>query len=247
VFRDIKDLDGLAKSYHSAAKMIGGRPEDLVKLPGIDDAEGWSSVYAKLGRPEKVDGYTVKPPAGQVAFTEADKTFQAAMLPAIHAAGLNQKQLDAVIAAYEGFGNKMVGDEGAAAVALRASNEATLNREWGKAYGENMAQARAAAVHYFGEDVAKLLEESPKYGDSIGIVRGLAKLGKQLAEDGVTGRGGGGTGQLAPVEAQQQIAGLLGEVQFSKAYTDKANPGHAAAVAKMSALYEQAYPEEATA
>jgi hypothetical protein len=247
VFRDIKDLDGLAKSYHSAAKMIGGRPEDLMKLPGVDDAEAWSGVYAKLGRPEKADGYTFKPAEGAPAFTPADKAFQAAMMPAFHAAGMNQKQLDAVAAAYEGYAGKIMGETGAAAVTLRATNDATLHTEWGKAFDQNIGDARAAAVHYFGEETAKLLESDPKYGDSIGIVRGLATMGKQLREDGVVGRVGAGGGALSPVEAQQQIAGLLGDAQFSKAYTDKANPGHQAAVDKMAGLYAQGYPEPVAA
>ena len=62
-FRDIKSLPDLAKGYLHATRMVGGRPEDLIKVPtSPEDQAAWDAAFGKLGRPEKPDGYQFTPP-----------------------------------------------------------------------------------------------------------------------------------------------------------------------------------------
>ncbi len=241
-FRDIKDLDGLASSYLHATKMIGGRPQDLVKVPGPDDAAGWAEAYAKLGRPEKADGYTLTPPAG-TEFSDADKAFHAAILPAIHEAGLSQRQLDRVVQAWNGYAEQIVAQQDQAVQTRQQEGERALKAEWGQAYDQNLELAKRGLAHYADADTIKYLEES-RLGDHPGLVKLFAKLGGALAEDGLLGRAGAGSGGglLAPTEARQQIAAKYADKQFAAVLTSKSAPGHAEAVAEMARLHEMAYP-----
>ena len=70
----------------------------------------------------------------------------------------------------------------------------------------------------------------------------MVRLGMNLQEDGVIGRGGSGGTMHSPGEARQQISALQKDAAFTKSYQDKRDPGHADAVARMKTLYEQAYP-----
>lgn len=245
-FRDIKDLGGLAKSYLNATKMIGGRPEDLVKLPAPDDAEGWNSVFTKLGRPEKPDGYKLSAAPDGVPVNEE---LRGSFLEAAHASGLTAKQADTLYTWWNGqAGGQMQAMEAAAAQNQARATEA-LKAEWGAAFDQNLHLARRAIEHFGGEDLAKTLAtvktaDGVLLGDLPQLAKLFAPLGKMLSEDGVLGKGGGGGGAdvFSPTEARQQIAALQGDPQFVKAWTDAKAPGHADAVAKMSRLYEFAHP-----
>ncbi len=240
-FRDITAVAGLASSYLHATKMSGGRPQDLVRVPGPEDAEGWSAVYAKLGRPEKVDGYAIKAPQGQ-EWSDADKAFHAAILPAVHAAGLSQRQLDQVVTAWNGYADRVVAEQDAAAVVRQQESERALRTEWGRAYDQNLDLAKRALAHYWDADAVQALEETG-LGDHPGLARLFAKLGKGLEEDGLLGRGApSGGGVLAPTEARQQIAAKYQDKDFAAVLTNKRAPGHAEAVAEMERLHLMAYP-----
>jgi hypothetical protein len=74
----------------------------------------------------------------------------------------------------------------------------------------------------------------------------LAKIGSQLQEDRILGKdGGGASSALSPAEAQQQINALQADPAFRKSYLDRADPGHADAVTKMTRLYQFKAPQAA--
>ena len=59
------EIDALAKSYINATKMIG---QDKVVIPTNNSTEEhWDDVYAKLGRPESADKYSLDAKAGALA------------------------------------------------------------------------------------------------------------------------------------------------------------------------------------
>lgn len=63
----------------------------IEKLPDDGDEKGWQDLYAKLGRPEKIEDYGIKPPEG------SDGTFLNTALSWMHESGLNKKQAETVI------------------------------------------------------------------------------------------------------------------------------------------------------
>ncbi|MGE0736045.1 MAG: hypothetical protein AB7G15_17130 [Alphaproteobacteria bacterium] len=86
----IKDVGGLAKSYVEAQRMIGA---EKIPLPRDGDAASYEAFYRRLGRPESPDKYVFKVGNGAPA-GEGDKSFQQAIAPVLHRAGLNQRQVD---------------------------------------------------------------------------------------------------------------------------------------------------------
>ena len=240
-FRDIKDLGGLAKSYLNATKMIGARPEDVIRLPAADDADGWAAVHARLGRPEAPDKYALTPPKLPDGLT-VDDALQGKFAEIAHQAGLTTKQASAL---YDWY-NTETGGRYQAAQQERATQQAqaeqALKTEWGAAYDQNVTLAQKAVTHYGDDTLAQELVATG-LGNNPKLVALFAKLGAQLSEDGIIGRGGeGAPGALSPAEAQLQINGLRGDSAFMKDYMNARAPGHKAALEKMQGLYTFAYP-----
>ena len=241
-FKDIKSLDALANSYLHAQRMIGVDPSQVLRLPGADDAAAWDAVYGKLGRPEAADKYAfaeVKLPEGMTV----DPALQTGYQEAAHKAGLSVKQADALYQWWNAqMGEKFTAQSGQTVQAQTAAID-TLRGEWGAAFDQNVALAKEAVGHYGGEKLKAELDGNG-LGNSPELARIFAKLGKNLQEDGVIGRGGGdGGGINSPGEARQQISALQKDSAFLKSYTDKRDAGHADAVARMQGLYQQAYPQ----
>lgn len=244
-FKDIKDLDGLARGFLNAQKLIGHDPKNLIALPGPDDTAGWDAVHARLGRPEKADGYKfteAKLPEGLTIDPGLQTSFQAEA----HKIGLSDKQADALFQWWNGTAGAKFTADAAARAQGDAAGITALKTEWGTAFDERVDLAKQAVAHYGGEALVAELDKTG-LGNAPNIIKAFAKAGIQLQEDGLIGKGGGGGGGTSPAEAQQQINALRADAQFAKAYMDKDAPGHADAVAKMKALHEIAYPEQVKA
>jgi hypothetical protein len=243
-FRDIKNLDALATGYLNAQKLIGkigADPNSVVALPTGDDTDAWNGLYQKLGRPEKSEGYVLKAPEGR-PYSDGDKAFQSAILPVLHEAGLTQRQLDKIMPAWNELQARATGTLEASKTAKVGEATAALKTEWGQAYDERVKLAEDAIPHFGGEEFRDFLVESGLNNDPR-LIKALAKFGAGLKEDGVLGRGDGGGGSHSPAEAQQQINALYADAAFGKVYGDKKAPGHAEAVARMQALFQQAHPD----
>ena len=233
-FADIKSLDDLAKSYLNAQKLIGVPKDKLLRLPDAPDAAEWGDVWNRLGRPESPDKYDLKTPDG----IQEDPAFKNGFLSRAHEAGLNGRQAAQLFDWYIGEATTRMSAAQAEARQRADSQIAALKTEWGTAFDQKLETAKLALAHYGGEDLAKYLNETG-LGNDPRVARMFARMGEQLREDGVIGRGGPAGNFLSPAEAQQQINKLSADPAFSKAYLDKRHPGHADAVARMQQLYEQ--------
>lgn len=237
VFRDIKDLPGLAKSYVHATKMIGGTPESRIVIPTAPDAPEWDQVYTRLGRPESADQYGLNAAEGVTLDAALMKTFT----DSAHKAGLSPRQAQIVLDAYSGAYTAAQQEQKTAGEAQFATATAELKTAWGAAYDQNLQLAKSALAHYGSPELETELGErgllnSPK------LAQVFATLGKGLSEDGVIGKAGPATGMLTPAEAQQHIAALRADPDYIKAATDRRNPRHAEFQQKMTRLYEMAHP-----
>ena len=69
---NIKDIEGLAKSYVHAQKLVGS---DKIPVPNKYATEqDWDAVYEKLGRPADAEGYKYDLPEDQQIDAEALKS-----------------------------------------------------------------------------------------------------------------------------------------------------------------------------
>ncbi len=250
-FKDIKDLGGLAKSYLSSQRMIGIPAERRLAIPQDDKPESWNEVYAKLGRPEKADGYQIPALADGKQYSEADKTFQTKLMPVLHEVGLSQRQINALVPKWNGIMAEYAMAEQNATQQRIAAGDAELTKTWGAAKDEKLSLAKGAISFFagpgsplkLGKDLQAALELKGSDGKSLGdlpaVSELMAYLGQTMREDRLIGKGGGGgEGTPTPTEAEQQINALYADNEFMKAYNNKKHPGHADAVMRMQKLFE---------
>ena len=221
---------------------IGASPDSVVAIPGADDTEGWKAFYAKLGRPESADKYTlpnVKLPEGLVV----DDALRANFTARAHDLNLTNKQAEGL---YEWWNSQMGSAHTTTSQAKAVATQQALDglkTEWGQAFESKLTEAKAAVAHYGDADLVAYLNDTG-LGDDPRLIKTFAKLGAQLREDGLVGRGdtGGRDGVLSPTEARQQIAHLRGDEAFKKDYMNAKAPGHKAAMERMTRLHQMAHP-----
>jgi hypothetical protein len=201
-----KDVGGLAKSYRELERFTGADKASLLKLPKDEAAPEWSDVWAKLGRPEKPEGYTFE---GLEDMPGLDGFRQAA-----HTAGLPAKQAQVLAKWYAEH-------TGQQREALRTEAETTLKQEWGAAFDERLHQARKAMDQYGGDDLREWIERSG-FGNHPGVIRMFAKVAQAVAEPGALKGGGGGqgpgAGNLSPSEAKARHQELTADREFMNKY-----------------------------
>lgn len=242
-FRDIRDLDGLARGYLGAQKLIGIPRDRLLELPADPaNTEAMGRLYDRLGRPEAPDKYAFKTdglPEG-VTRDEATETW---FRQVAHKEGLSMAQAARIFDAWNVYVGGRIGAKTAADATAHAAAETALKTEWGAAYDEKLRIAKDALRHYGG---AKAEEIAARYGSDPDLARIFAEVGEVLREHGVIGRGSGGAGAgaLAPVEAQQQISARYADTEFLKRLQSRDPEIKRAAQDEMDRLFAMAYPEQ---
>lgn len=237
---DIKDLNGLAKSYVHAQRMIG---KDKITIPqeGADSSE-WDGFYERLGRPG--DGNYKLDPTGLMP---ADLPFDPQVLDrfkkVFHAAGLSQKQAEGVFKNYLEYVGEVHSNNTRGVEAQRQEWVNTVKKEFGRAFDERVDLAVRAVETFGGEELVKWLDQTGM-GDHPMFVKMFAKIGQQMQEALASPNQSRGW-TMTPDTARQEIARAQRDTEFMKAYMTPAATGHAEAVKKMQDLFSFAYPEEA--
>lgn len=233
---DIKDVNGLAKSYVHAQRMVG---RDKIAIPqeGAEQME-WDEFYNRLGRPEQ---YSFEQP--QLAEgMEYDSNMEGRMKEIMHSAGLSQSQAAALHKGYMEYINGQGEELSKGREMQRSEWHNELRRDFGKAFDESVDLAQRAAREFGGDSFLSWLDESGM-GDHPMMVKMFAKIGKSMGE-GVINEGGTRRDfMMTPDSARQEIARLQRDPNFMGQYSRSDVDGHAEALAKMQRLYEFAYPD----
>ena len=243
VFRDIKNLDGLARSYKGQAHLLGVPKDQLLKLPvDLTDETEMGPIYERLGRPAKPEEYKLSAIEGVPA---PEEKFAKPVFEAAHKLGMTAKQMDGIYGVLAGMAKQQQADAKAASDAVMAQNAAALKTEWGAAHDQKMREAIFATEQLEAKFPGLKAElDATKLGNLPALAKVFQMFGANLKEDGhVDGRATGGDTLSSPTEAKQQIAALQADKRFQEAYQNRNHVGHAEAMRKMSALFEQAYPE----
>ena len=237
----IKDFPGLIKNYVHAQKMVGA---DKVVVPGeAATEEEMNNFYTALGRPDNADGYGVKSPDEMPDGFPYSEDLAKAFAGEAHKLGLTPTQANGIFNWYNGNqidafnGINKDREEG------KQNAELALRKEFGKAYDDKIANAKTLIRKFADDDIFKHLEESG-FGNDPNVIKLIARIAQEFSEDRLKGEGTGVFGHMSPEEAQSEIQKLNAEKEFSDAYMNKKNAGHAGAVARMESLYKLAYPED---
>lgn len=235
--------DQIFRSYHNLQKLFGAdKAGNTIMVPGeTADEETWNKVYSRLGRPEKADGYTAKPFAGM------DEEQFNKLREVAHKHGLSEKQFNAIKEWNDSAATEFDGKLKQAAQAEFATQEATLKRDWGAAYDQNL-QAGKVAVSQLGITAEQVDALQMSLGFD-GVMKLMAKIGSSLGEGtfhvGDKGRAGGTQNNvMAPEQAKTELGRLMNDKDFKEAWMDKMHPRHKEMIDRKSQLSRWAAGEK---
>jgi len=227
-------VESLAKSWVNAQKLIG--KEKLPIPTGADDKEGWQTVFTRLGRPEKAEGYEI---SKNDVPTEVpvEESFLTGFKTVAHTLGLLPAQT-------QGIFNWWVENEKGVITQLnetdqtdRQKAETELRQDMGQAYEGNIKLASSVISKFGGKHVQELLGSS--FANNPKVIRLLSSIGKVMSEESLLE--GEVISTHTPTEAQTEIDRIMGDPKHP--YFHAEHPEHKAAVEYMQNMHKLVYPE----
>ncbi len=220
-------------SYLNLEKLMGhDRAGRTVVVPG-DDAtpEERAAFMAKLGRPDKPDGYEMP--------KDGDPDFSAWAKNVFHEIGLPAKQAKALVekwGEYMGQRGDAMKQEGQGRISAETDR---LRKEWGAAFDDKVKIVDRAASQ-FGLDAESLTALRDSWGPYKAMTF-FEKIGSSLGNsEYISGDGAKSfNGAMTPAQANGRIKELRGDQGFVAKYVS----GDANARAEMERLHKFAYPE----
>lgn len=214
--KGFQDPAAVAQSAYNLEKLIGfDKAGKTVVIPDENSSpETRQAFLTKMGVPETADGYKLPVPDGtDGAFAkEASNWFHEQGISAKAAEGLTTKFNE-----YAAQAQALQQQE----FAVRSEQEFTaLKGEWGAAYNQNLELGKRAAMQFIpgtpDERAATLqsLEQSLGTGK---LLKLMASIGSGLGEHKLMGGEAGG-GAMTPAQANQRIAELKSNKDWSSAY-----------------------------
>jgi hypothetical protein len=230
--KGFKDPGAAIEAYRNLEKLRGVPEERLLKLPEKDDdAQGWESVYQKLGKPSKPEEYKV-----QTQDPEFGKWAQSTF----HELGLSTKQAEKLVSKWNQYADNMTkGQQEVYHQKVEQDNQA-LKKEWGAAFDQNIAVAKRAAAG-LGID-GQTIDALEKTMGFAGVMKFMNSLGSKLGEGSyVAGetKTDNFMGALTPEAARNRISALRSDPTFVQKYVS----GDLSAKTEMEKLHRFAYPE----
>lgn len=206
-------LPKLVKGHRSAEQRIGKGLDSIMDRPkeGQSYAEWARANAAALGLPEAEDGYQVERPEGwpKDAPWNDDLASKARKIAFDH--GLPPQALGAFTQLYAAQIASMNDAVDQQLEQSRSAMMGELEKDWGAAMPQKLAQARAGAQQLaqaagLGSDALELFSAAlaPKVGDPA-VMRMFAAVGEMLGEDSAPGLGQGGGLAMTAAEAKAAL------------------------------------------
>ena len=243
---DIKDINGLAKSYISGQELVG---KQRLPLPPADaDSETMGKFYDSIGRPagtaDNGYGYDFSKTGDMPEGVNKDDKAEGYWHEKMHARGLTQAQAEGLYQDQISFTEQMVNGGKEKQASLEKEWDQSLRQDMGLAYKEQM-EAANMAIDTYGTDELRAYFNDSRVGNHPEMIKFAAKIGTTLMESGSMGEGGRKAGnQMTPEQAKTEISNLQRNSGFMTDYNSQ-TPQHAEAVATMQRLHDAAYPETA--
>lgn len=200
-----------AKAHREAEKLIGAPADKLIRLPkDAADAEGWSTLYSRLGVPSDEKGYDftgIKFADG----TELDPGFTSEIAKSLRAAGVAKDKAGDIVKAIVALGEREETEDAAANAQRQATERDALNIQWGSRAKANLIIAKnaAAALGVKPEEVGAL-EKVVGYARVMEMFRSIgSKIGEDQFVTNPLPQGGGSqvmTRDMAQATLNQRLA-----------------------------------------
>lgn len=226
--KHINDVGALAKSYVHAQRQLGA---DKIVVPSKHASEeDWNAVFSKLGKPETLEQYELKPLEGNTTDDEVFSKFK----EIAYANNLLPQQAQKVYDWYNSLAGEMVEKQRIENEGLYNEQLQGLKQEWGDGFTDKVQLAQGAVLHVGGEDLKNYMNESG-LGNDVTLIKAFAKVAEVLGEDKFQD-GRIFTGGYTVEDSKQKVEEVMGDV--NNPYFDRKHPGHAAAVKEMSTHFE---------
>jgi hypothetical protein len=224
----IGSVEGMAKSYINAQKMVGA---EKLAIPGNwATDEDWDLVYNKLGRPAEAGDYDLGEMQGEMADWFRD---------AAHKSGLSDRQAAQLAAAYDEFAGQATVMSEEAMETHRENIEAELRQEFGGEFDDKMSRANELLKEFDAPDLTEIqLADGSLLGDNPDLVRLMVSISDyvadQISEDGLAGR------DSRPGLTDQDLQSRLSEMTAKNSpYWEKMHPDHERIVGEVLRIREQ--------
>lgn len=221
------DADWMAnKNYPTLADMVKGfrslesRQAGMIALPKEGDAAALAEFRAKLGVPEKPDGYGIAAPEG------INPAIATGYAEAAHKFGLTPEQAKGVM-------DFAINQPNPALDAGEASK--TLRSDWGSSYDANLTYADRA-MKELGLNYDEVDQWAAGSGSLATVYQKLAAFGKKLGEDGHLAGTGSGTSASAGLRTMEGIETARKSFMADKDKVAKLNAGDPATVQEWKAF-----------
>ena len=226
------DIGGMLKLHAETIKSHDQR----IPLPQTPDDPKWADVHKALGRPDAHTDYKYDLP--EIKGVEWQKESVTGFQEASHNLGLNQKQYEGVMKFYtDSIGSQVTSSLNNSAQQA-AATKIKLETEWGGNFGFNVELAKKAANHLFGDGGMDFVDKA--YGNNEGVIKGLAKLGSELNEDGLFGGDvNARLGGVSVEDAQVEMKAIMNDKTnplYEHYWGQSANQEHNAAVSRVNEL-----------
>ncbi len=227
-------------SYQNLEKVFGADKagRTILAPKSDDDADGWSAVYNRLGRPESADKYELPVPDGD------DGSFAQAAAPVLHELGLTTKQAKGLAEWWNQASSSRIEAADEAFSKQSEAEYAALKGEWGAAAAQNEELAKRAVLK-FGKEAG--LDEASF--DSLERAIGTAKvmklfhaIGAKFGEADFVGSDTPSSGALTPAQAKNKVASLFADQEFMGRYMHQDQRVRQSAIEEMMALNRMANP-----
>ncbi len=208
------------KSYHEAEKHIGIPKDQIVRLPkDAADAEGWKAFNAKIGVPDKAEGYDFS----KIKFADGsdlDDSFIDTMRKAAFERGLPASKASEFVADVVKWMDGVEQSETVSKQAAIAQGRDELAKSWGVNAETNKFIAQQAAVKLgLDEDFINAMEAQAGYAKTM---QTMLKLGQMMGEDKfVSNQEGPAKGVLT----REQATARLDELKRDSTWVAKVNAG----------------------
>lgn len=228
----IGSVEGMAKSYINAQKMVGA---EKLAIPGNwATEEDWDLVYNKLGRPAEAGDYEL----GELEGDMADWFRNAA-----HQSGLSDRQAAKLAEAYGEFAGQATVMSEEAMETRRSEVETELRKEYGGDFDDKMSRANELLKEFDAPDLTEIqLADGSLLGDSPELVKLMVNISdyvaEQISEDGLAGR------DSRPGITDEDLQARLSEMTAKNSpYWEKHHPEHDRMVNEVLRIREQMYGE----
>lgn len=204
-----KSISEMGKAYLDAS----GKAKNAIQLPGEKaTAEERAAFYAKIGRPETVDGYNITKPADLPEDIPYDPAIEAVFKQFAFENGLSKAQAEKQFAWYCGLlknGHELESKN------LQKAQEETINKlktDWGQKYEGNVKIAEIAFKTFAGKDAADLLNkkvDGVRFGDHPVFLKVFYEIGSKTLDDKTLSGKGSGGGADTPEAKERQAADAM--------------------------------------